>query len=578
MHIEPGQQLLHYRLTEKIGEGGMGVVWKAEDTSLGREVAVKILPHDFAADAERLARFEREARLLATLNHPNVAGIYGLHEADGTHFLAMELIPGEDLSASLERGAMTVDKALAVARDVAIGLEAAHENGVIHRDLKPANVKLMQDGTAKVLDFGLAKAADAASAASGNPAHSPTLTSAGTVAGMILGTAAYMSPEQAAGQPIDRRCDIWSFGVLLYELLVGKKLFEGETISHTLAAVLRAEVDLEALPEATPPAIRRLLERCLDRDARRRLRDIGEARIALEEAIEHPERAASPPTTDASPRASRLPWWILAAVVLLGLAGIFLFPREEPEPEPIRRFTVTVPNFGGLRQGDGNSIAVSPDGRTIVTRGGAGTDDILYARRLDSFDIRPIPGSSGAQNPIFSPDGEWVAFMVSNGLYKIRLGGGSSTHLGALSATLLIRGFDWGSDDHIYYTDAAHVWRKPVDGGDSERLTQEGAIEGWIPSQPDALPDKGVVLFHSTGDRNAPPQLKALSIEDGTITDLRQTGSHPCAPSSWTVTTTRSLPTSHPTASGSPTFRTSPATTRSTSLATARSRSCCPPT
>ena len=246
MGFGAGQDLLHYRLTEKLGEGGMGVVWKATDTTLGREVAIKILPPDFASDEDRLARFDREARLLASLNHPNIAGIYGTHKDKETHFLAMELVPGEDLSQRLHRGPLPLDQALRAAREIATGLEAAHEAGVIHRDLKPANVKLTQDGKAKVLDFGLAKAADAAATASGDPSLSPTMTSAGTQAGMILGTASYMSPEQAAGQPTDRRCDIWSFGVLLHELLTGKRMFDGETISHTLAAVLRADIAASA--------------------------------------------------------------------------------------------------------------------------------------------------------------------------------------------------------------------------------------------------------------------------------------------------------------------------------------------
>ena len=233
MTPKPGQEILHFRIVEKLGEGGMGVVWKALDTTLDREVAIKVLPETFAGEAERLARFEREARVLASLNHPHIAGIFGIHEADGMRFLSMDLVHGEDLSVTLQRGPLSLDRTMQIAREVAEALEAAHEIGIIHRDLKPANVRLTRDGKAKVLDFGLAKAYDPAAAS--DPMHSATLTSAGTVAGMVLGTAAYMSPEQAAGQPTDRRCDIWSCGVMLYEMISHKRMFAGETVSHTLA-------------------------------------------------------------------------------------------------------------------------------------------------------------------------------------------------------------------------------------------------------------------------------------------------------------------------------------------------------
>ena len=295
MALESGQQLLHYRLTEKIGEGGMGVVWKAVDTTLDREVAIKILPDGFAADPERLARFAREARLLASLNHPNVAAIYGIHEVPepdsssrtcATHFLAMELIDGEDLQQRMTRGALPIEEALRVALEIAQGFEAAHARGIVHRDLKPANVRLSLDGGVKVLDFGLAKAlAPDVADDSAAPSMSPTMTSTGTVAGMILGTASYMSPEQAKGKPVDRRADIWSFGVVLFELFSGRRLFEGESISETLAAVLLKDPDWSALPSNTPAKVRRLLQRCLTRDPKNRLQDIGEARIALLEAL-----------------------------------------------------------------------------------------------------------------------------------------------------------------------------------------------------------------------------------------------------------------------------------------------------
>src|SRR5258706_436599 len=283
--MESGAVLLHYRLVEKIGEGGMGVVWKAVDTTLDRDVAVKILPGTLAADGERLLRFEREAKVLASLNHPNVATVHGFHEAGGRRFLVMELVPGETLEERLRRGRMAPDEALPVAAKIVAGIEYAHERGIVHRDLKPANIKLTGDGGVKVLDFGLAKAIAGDPSSSGptsTPTVMPTLTSMGTVAGMILGTAAYMSPEQARGGTIDRRADIWAFGAVLFEMLAGRRAFEGDTVSDTLASVLRAPLEWELLPETTPPSVVRLLKRCLERDPRKRLRDIGEARIALD--------------------------------------------------------------------------------------------------------------------------------------------------------------------------------------------------------------------------------------------------------------------------------------------------------
>ena len=290
MPLALGHTLAHYRITAAIGAGGMGEVYRATDTKLGRDVAIKVLPAELAQDPERLARFEREAKLLASLNHPNIAHVYGFESAtlpDGSavHFLAMELVPGEDLAERLKRGAIPVDEAIAIAKQIAEALEEAHEKGIVHRDLKPANVKVTPDGKVKVLDFGLAKAWEGPGAASSDLSQSPTLAHTGTEAGLILGTAAYMSPEQARGKAVDKRADIWAFGVVLYEMLTGKRLFAGETVSDVLAGVLKTEIDLGALPDATPRGIRQLLRRCLERDPRSRLRDIGDARIALEESL-----------------------------------------------------------------------------------------------------------------------------------------------------------------------------------------------------------------------------------------------------------------------------------------------------
>ncbi len=300
MTITPGDCLGSYEITAKLGAGGMGEVYRARDTKLGREAAIKVLPLAFAEDTERLARFRREAQILASLGHPNVAAIYGLEESEGLVALAMELVPGEDLSERLARGPLPVDEALAVARQIAEALEEAHGKGVVHRDLKPANVKLTPDGKVKVLDFGLAKALSGDASAtldSSDSSRSPTMTRQATQAGMILGTAAYMSPEQARGKPVDKRADVWSFGVVLYEMLTGKRLFAGETVSDTLAAVLRADPDWALLPRGLPAPVGDLLRRCLERDPRRRLHDVADARIVIEDVL---EGRWQPPAADAA--------------------------------------------------------------------------------------------------------------------------------------------------------------------------------------------------------------------------------------------------------------------------------------
>jgi len=342
----PGQSLLYYRLVEKIGEGGMGVVWKARDTRLNRDVAIKLLPEEVSGDAARLARFQREARTLASLQHPNVASIFGLEEAEGERFLVMELVEGEDLQQRLQRGPVPVEEALVIAHQMAEGLEAAHEKGIVHRDLKPSNVKLTPDGKVKVLDFGLAKAfADESTEAFGDASRSPTLTSAATRAGVILGTAAYMSPEQARGRPVDRRADIWAFGCVLSEMLTGARLFAGETVSDTLASVLKSEPDWSLLPKETTARVAGLVKRCLRKDPKERLRDIGDARLELAEALSGvPDVAAAPGLT---PR--HLTWWIGAAGLLAGAlvaaAGLrFLAPA--PSAPVLRKLSIPIPQLG----------------------------------------------------------------------------------------------------------------------------------------------------------------------------------------------------------------------------------------
>jgi Tol biopolymer transport system component len=426
MSIEPGQELLHYELLEQIGEGGMGVVWRGRDTKLDRAVAIKILPDDFAQNPDRLARFAREAKLLASINHGNIATIHGLEQDAGVHFLAMELIEGEDLAARIGRGAISIEEALPLAQQIASALEAAHEQGVIHRDLKPANVKVTPEGNVKVLDFGLAKAfGPDSSDPMTSPTLSPTVTSAGSTAiGVILGTAAYMSPEQAKGKPVDRRADIWSFGVVLMEMLTGRLLFRGESVPETIAAVLMAEPDLSGLPANTPPKVRRLLERCLRKDPQSRLRDIGDARVVIEEALAGHEWK-NVAAADAAVRPARLSAQTMLfpglPLLILGLLVGTLWLGRLVSRGPVSRggpvHVSMAPDAFGVP-------FISPDGSRVawpVPGGG------IRVRDLSSPETRLLPGTEevGWVQPQFSPDGAWVSFVREGRMFKAPADGSS---------------------------------------------------------------------------------------------------------------------------------------------------------
>ena len=393
-----GKTLAHYEITGLLGKGGMGEVFRALDTKLGREVAIKILPPEVAKDPERAARFEREARTLASLQHPNVASIYGFAEDGGVPFLAMELVEGEDLAQRLARGPLPLEDALRIAREIAVGLEAAHDKQIVHRDLKPANIKVDPAGAVKILDFGLARAFSGDPSESSEMLNSPTITAAMTRVGVILGTAAYMSPEQAKGKQVDRRADIWSFGAILHEMLTGQQLFIGETVSETMAEVMKGEITFKTLPSGTPARVRALLKRCLDRDPQSRLRDIGEARIALD----GPDREEAATETVTKPGSPRTPWIIAATCLIAAFAVVaWHFLSSETATPRVLRFRLATDHPVTVRQSESRAVAISPDGNHVATLGSLNDKPVIYVRRLDSFEAKPLPGTEEGASPRF---------------------------------------------------------------------------------------------------------------------------------------------------------------------------------
>ena len=411
-----GQTISHYKITSKLGEGGMGEVYRAEDTTLKREVAIKVLPERFTQDDERLARFQREAQLLASLNHPNIAAIYGLEKADGVRFLVLELVEGETLAERLSKGPLPVEEALEVCRQIAEGLETAHESGVIHRDLKPANVNITPEGKVKVLDFGLAKAIEGESPAA-DLTHSPTRTDQMTNVGMIMGTAGYMSPEQARGQAVDKRTDIWAFGCVLFELLSGRAVHSGSTVSDILARVLERDPDWGSLPRETPDRIRQLLSRCLEKESRRRLRDIGEAVVALEDQLQGRSTETLAPTP--KEHTGITPLLAAAGAVLMTLAVVWLASPwlwQRTVEGPLRKLELAVPDLSGQV----DPVQISPDGQKILY-GGSGR---LWIRDLSQLNPREVPQSSDSHFPCWSPDSGSVAFVRDDKLWRVDLESG----------------------------------------------------------------------------------------------------------------------------------------------------------
>jgi dipeptidyl aminopeptidase/acylaminoacyl peptidase len=521
--LAPGVRLGPYEILAPLGAGGMGEVYRARDTKLGREVAVKVLPEDFAHSEDRLARFEREARVLASLNHPHVATLHGFEQEGETRFLVMELVEGEDLAARLKRGPLPLREALPLFLQVAEGLEAAHEKGVIHRDLKPANIKVTEDGTVKVLDFGLAKAILPPSAiAEGDLSQSPTQSA--THHGEILGTAAYMSPEQAQGKAVDKRTDIWAFGCCLYEALTGDRAFRGDTAPQTLAKILEREPKWDALPRNTPVRIRELLHRCLEKDPKQRLHDVADARLDISAALEEPAGATATPGRDG--------WWSwwrwgvagALAGILVGSLVVAPLTRKPAASDSsagsgVMRTTIQLPTEApvALDLHAHKAIAVSRSGSMVVYVVGQDEMTQLYLRRLNRFDATAIPGTEGGRHPALSPDEMEVAFAAHDFLKKVSLRDGETT---ILCEAREVNGITWGGDGSIYFT--RHQWeltRVPAEGGEAEAIA-------YLVTNPFALPGRaGVLVTDWTGGTSPRPVPSIAHVSpDGEKTTLLENG------------------------------------------------------
>ena len=516
--LGPGTRIGPYELLAELGAGGMGEVYRAHDPKLGRDVAIKVLPTIFASDAERLARFEREARMLAALSHPNIAVIHGIEDANGAPALILELIDGVTLAERLARP-LPVTEALTIARQIAEALEAAHEKGIIHRDLKPANIKITSGGVVKVLDFGLAKVC-ARDGAGPDLSQSPTVTAGGTHEGMILGTAAYMSPEQARGQAVDKRTDIWAFGCVLYEMLTGARAFRGETVSETLADVLKSEPPWTALPPETPAALRNVVRRCLEKDPRLRMRDIGDVRLVMDDAFE------TTTAESAAISAPRLRVWqrpvplVAGIVALIGATLLGPWVLTQATPPRVLRATVTASGDRALEVGYSPSLAISPDGERLVYVGPRGQ---LVVRALDQLQPTALTGLSNPHTPFFSPDGLWIGFFDSaSAVRKVGTTGGPPVAVTPLSAVPY--GASWGADDTIVFATSdpsSGLLRVPAGGGEPEVLTRpnldQGEVDHWWP---EVLPGgRGVLFTITTGGAIDNAQIAVLDTDDPSAED-----------------------------------------------------------
>ncbi|MEX2273367.1 MAG: protein kinase [Vicinamibacterales bacterium] len=515
MSFAPGSRVGPYEVVGPLGAGGMGEVLRARDARLKRDVALKVLPLSSVGNADSRARFDREAQVLASLSHPAIAQIFGVEIAGGAPVIVMELIEGPTLDERLAGGALPLAETLAIAAQLCDGLEAAHERGVIHRDLKPANIKAPPDGTIKILDFGLARVLTPDTGA--DTANSPTMLGR-TSSGIILGTAAYMSPEQARGRDLDKRTDIWSFGCILYEMLTGAPAFDGESATDILAGVVGREPDFDRLPAGTPARLVELVRHCLQKHPKDRLRDIADARFAIEQVQRGPIESRA--SAEARPARQRLGprslgWFTAgagaAAAVALLIAGV-PFRKDAAAPAPVRT-TIALPPGVVLALGRGSAVALSPDGRTLVFAGRANSKTLLYVRALDRFDSHALSGTDGATNPFFSPDGRWVGFFADGKLKKVSLEGGAPV---VIADVLNSRGQAWGAGDDILFTpsNSAPVWRVPARGGKPEALTalREGELSHrW----PGLLPDGRTMLFSVWNDAGWEPSRIVGRAADG---------------------------------------------------------------
>jgi len=527
-----GRKLGTYQVHSLLGAGGMGEVYCARDTALGRDVAIKILPRLFVGDPERLARIEREARVLAALNHPNIGAIYGLENLDGTPALVLELVGGSTLADRLASGRVPLRDALTIAAQIALALEAAHEKGIVHRDLKPANVVLTSDGHVKVLDFGLARAVG--SDASGpDLSKSPAITASGTKDGVILGTGAYMSPEQARGKSVDKRADIWAFGCGLYEMLTGRLAFRGETLSDTIASILQGEPDWRALPETTPSSIQRLLRRCLEKDPARRLRDIGDARIEIEDVLSGASPTSAATSTVTPPqRFVRLPWSIAAVASLVALAAIGALTwgvrnaLRGPTAAPrISRMTIASSGATAVAPTGKRSLAITPDGKRVVYIGNGGKQ--IFVRPLDQLEATAIVTGTAPLNFVFvTPDGQSVGFDEGNTIKRVSLAGGP---VSTFAEPILHQGATWAADDTIIIGSYDAGLQRVSAGGVVTGLTQIAPERGELAhTWPEMLPGGRAVLFTELATKGglAAAQVAVLDLATGSTTVLVRGGSH----------------------------------------------------
>lgn len=493
----------------------MGEVFQAQDQKLGRDVAIKVLPEEFARDADRVARFQREAKLLASLNHPNIAAIHGLEESGGTQFLVLELVEGDTLADLIKRGPIPVEESIKLALQIAEALEAAHEKGVIHRDLKPANIKVTPDGKVKVLDFGLAKAF-AGDREEVSLSNSPTLSNAATQQGVILGTAAYMSPEQARGKPVDKRTDIWAFGCLLFEMLSGRVAFRGEDVSEILASVIKGDVQLELLPVNLHPRVREVIIRCLQKDLKKRYSSISDAKYEIEQASADPGGAVVQPFSAAQARTrlrTILPW--VAASIVFGsiIAAVAVWKWKPSEPARVMRFYDLLKDRPAGDAAVLPALAISTDGRQLAYATAKG----MYWRSVDAFEQKLIVGGeTGPENPFFSPDGQWIGYLsnTERKLKKIAINGGAPV---PLCDVLTVVGATWGADNHIVYgTQDKGIMRVSANGGRPEQIVKPAQNE-WL-CHPQMLPDGKSVLF--TRVLPAPYKVMIQSLKSGERKEL----------------------------------------------------------